>query len=107
MGATRISDSRTVAIKSIPHGEQELELAQHSAEVGKVDPTGHCVPVLDGFVGDEGAGNFVFLVMPLLKHFNRPDFDTISEVMDFMLLIIYKLKFRCFIRGTVIILFDI
>lgn len=42
----------------------------------------HCVPVYDCFQ-DEVDDEAEFLVMPVLRPFNNPPFETVGEVLDF------------------------
>ena len=46
------------------------------------DPTNHCVPILDSFP-DELSNEISFIVMPMLRRFNDPPFDSVDEVVSF------------------------
>lgn len=47
------------------------------------DPTNHSVPVLDHFT-DESDPSITYIVQPLLREFDDPEFYAISEMVDFM-----------------------
>lgn len=47
------------------------------------DTTNHCVPIIDHFRNDAEPG-FTYLVMPLLRDFDDPEFYSISEMLDFV-----------------------
>jgi hypothetical protein len=46
-------------------------------------PTNHCVPILDYFV-DPVLPDVEYIVMPVLRPFNNPEFRFIGEVVDFV-----------------------
>jgi hypothetical protein len=53
-----------------------------SSEPLASDPLNHCVPIYDVLqVPDDD--DKVLLVMPLLRDYNSPRFDTFGEVLDF------------------------
>ena len=82
--AVRISDGKRVVLKKVRRNAREIGLAQslHSEEIAN-DPENHCVPILEYF-DDMEDRTLGFLVMPLLRNFNNPDFVFISEVVDFI-----------------------
>lgn len=47
------------------------------------NPTNHTVPVLDHFT-DESDPKVTFLIHPLLREFNKPEFYVVSEMIDFI-----------------------
>lgn len=47
------------------------------------DPTNHTVPVLNHFT-DESDPKVTFLIHPLLREFNKPEFYVVSEMIDFI-----------------------
>lgn len=84
MDATRISDGRVVAIKQVPADSPEIELGEMlSTSESLKDPLNHCVPILDHFTSPNEP-DLAFIVMPLLRAFDDPEFFDISEVLDFM-----------------------
>jgi hypothetical protein len=46
-------------------------------------PTNHCVPILDYFE-DPVDSDVEYIVMPVLRPFNNPEFRFIGEVVDFV-----------------------
>ncbi|TFY70762.1 hypothetical protein EVG20_g2245 [Dentipellis fragilis] len=89
MDATRISDGKTVHIKAlVPFPEtgkenvEELDVALFfSSEPRRSDPRNHCVPILDWWRIPEEKTSFI--VMPLLRVYNSPEFLTVGEAVDF------------------------
>ncbi|KAL0952421.1 hypothetical protein HGRIS_006694 [Hohenbuehelia grisea] len=83
--ARRVSDGARVILKRYdksihPH---EGEIAQcFSTEEMRSDPQNHCVQIYD-VLSVPGEDNQVLLVMPELRAFADPDFDTIGEILDF------------------------
>ena len=47
------------------------------------DPRNHCAPVVEYFE-DEKLPEYGFLVTPLYRAFNKPEFDSIDEVLEFI-----------------------
>lgn len=47
------------------------------------DPRNHCVPLLETLV-DDCDEEHCFIVMPLLRSFGSPDFESVDEVIDFV-----------------------
>jgi len=84
MDATRRRDGRRVMLKKVLHeeGPHELRIAQSfsSPEVAR-DPRNHCVPLLDVIeIPDAGQK---LMVMPFLRPFNNPRFQTFGEFVAF------------------------
>ncbi|KAI0724169.1 kinase-like domain-containing protein [Fomitopsis betulina] len=81
--ATRISDGKLVITKCVPTDGLELQIAMF---VGTPplsdDPTNHCVPVLDSFE-DATNPSASYIVMPLLRYFDDPSFESIEDVLEF------------------------
>ncbi|KLO13857.1 hypothetical protein SCHPADRAFT_940067 [Schizopora paradoxa] len=46
------------------------------------DPRNHCVPILDSFEIDDDDS--IYIVMPLLRDFDEPNFYSVREVIDFV-----------------------
>ncbi|KAJ7092046.1 hypothetical protein B0H15DRAFT_835274 [Mycena belliarum] len=85
MDARRVRDNTGVYLKRIdsrifPH---EHEIATYfSSEPLASDPRNHCVPILETLqVPNDSAA--VIVVMPLLRRYAQPRFDTFGEVIDF------------------------
>lgn len=82
--ATRMSDNKLVYIKRVTTGDKESSIAcMLSSESLRNDSRNHSVPILDVFVDDEDPG-LSYLVMPFLRYFNSPEFQTVGEVVDFV-----------------------
>ncbi|KIK80845.1 hypothetical protein PAXRUDRAFT_157549 [Paxillus rubicundulus Ve08.2h10] len=83
--ATRISDGKVVTLKRInqtdhPH---EIAIAQYfSSDDLAAQPENHCVPVYEVFALNDDD-NMVIIVMPLLRAYCDPGFDTIGEGVEF------------------------
>ena len=85
LDSTRISDGARVLLKLIPDdsaqsGEREV-LEYLNAPHLMSDPRNHTVPLLD-VVKLPNSGQLV-LVMPLLRWFNNPRFQTVGEAVEF------------------------
>ncbi|KAI0700985.1 kinase-like domain-containing protein [Cerioporus squamosus] len=78
--ATR-TDGALVAIKSVPGGGHEVEIAQYLTSLRH--PENHCVPVLDAFPDPLFPGRSL-LVMPYLRPFNDPEFTAVGDAIDFV-----------------------
>jgi len=82
--ATPISDGTIVALKQIderihPH---EADIAKSfSAEPFASDPTNHCTPVYEVLRNPDDQ-EYVLLVMPFLRRFDDPRFDTFGEATE-------------------------
>ena len=87
MDATRISDKAAVILKKIEKTDHEFEVEISlylSSESLRQDPQNHCVPVFDVLdVPDEPGTNII--VMPMLRASNDPPWDTVGELMAFII----------------------
>ncbi|KAI0320057.1 kinase-like domain-containing protein [Amylostereum chailletii] len=84
MDVTRMSDGSFVLLKHTYMGEHrdEVEITKFfSSEPIKTDPRNHCVPLLDVFPFPHHPDDFI-LVLPLLKEFDGPRFETFGEAMS-------------------------
>ena len=85
LDAIRLSDGMFVTMKSISANDHPFE-----AEIGEYlsspslasDPTNHCVPIYE-VLRVPDVKDRVILVMPLLRPFEEPPFETIGEAIDF------------------------
>ena len=86
MDAVRNADDRAVTFKRIkksvhPH---EVEIGQYlSSPPLNADPLNHCCPILD-VLQDPHDEDIHFIVMPFLRFYNFPDFETVGEVIEFL-----------------------
>jgi len=95
LDATRISDGKFVFLKIISKSvhpyEAEIGLF-FSSEAMASDPRNHCVPFHEILqVPDDG--DKLILVMPLLREYYDPRFDTVGEVVDFFRQVFEGLQF--------------
>jgi hypothetical protein len=85
MDATRISDGKLVMLKRIKNASMhrfEVEIGEFfSAEPQASDARNHCVPILEVLqdLDDEGSS---ILVMPFLRPYDDPQFDTFGEAVE-------------------------
>ena len=80
-----MSDGAFLSLKAVEQSRHPYE-----ANIGRLlskeplasDPKNHCVPILDILqVPDEQ--DKIIIVMPMLRRFDNPRFDTFGEVVDF------------------------
>ncbi|RDB17255.1 hypothetical protein Hypma_001975 [Hypsizygus marmoreus] len=86
LDAKRTKDGWVVCIKMITKKSDEIEIARYlSPTTSKPleDPKNHSVPVLD-FFRDPISPDVNYLVMPLLRPFDDPEFVFVGEVVDFV-----------------------
>ncbi|EPQ58920.1 hypothetical protein GLOTRDRAFT_35157 [Gloeophyllum trabeum ATCC 11539] len=77
-------DGTVVILKHTKRSTPEIGIASFlSSEQYRHDPRNHCVPILDVF-HDLLEPDKAFMVMPLLRPFNDPEFGAIGEVFDFV-----------------------
>src|SRR6266403_3768401 len=84
MDATRAWDGRQVMFKKIPAGPgSELEIIQFLSSPGLIPEShNHCVPLLDILeLPDEPEQKL--MVMPFLRSFDNPRFQTYGEFVSF------------------------
>ncbi|KAG0695181.1 hypothetical protein DFH29DRAFT_282804 [Suillus ampliporus] len=83
LDATRISDGEFVMLKAVRRSDHpfEVEIARYLvSEPLRSDPMNHCVPILDVLpLPDEGRD---IIVMPLLRRYSDPSFQTFGEVVE-------------------------
>ena len=71
-----------MVLKKVSAGSPEIHLAQWLSTPERLsDKDNHCVPILDVLSAPD-AEDEVILVMPLLRKFNDPPFDTYGEVVE-------------------------
>jgi hypothetical protein len=82
MDATRALDRRQVMVKTVPSGS-ELKISQFLSSPGLVSEShNHCVPLLDILeLPDEPEQKL--MVMPFLRPFDNPRFQTYGEFVSF------------------------
>jgi len=95
LDATRISDGKLVAIKAIRKSVHpfEAEIGQYlSSEPLASDPHNHCAPIYD-VLQDPHDEDKQLLVMPFLRQYDDPRFQTIGEAVEFFRQIFQGLRF--------------
>ncbi|KAJ8463059.1 hypothetical protein ONZ45_g17716 [Pleurotus djamor] len=93
--AERISDGELLLLKRV-----DKRVHPYEAEIGRffstgslaMDPRNHCVPIYQVLPASTGR-DFLILVMPLLKDYDEPPFDTIGEAVEFFRQIFEGLQF--------------
>lgn len=87
MDAIRSKDGQRVTLKRVnqnvhPH---EVQIGQYFMQDGiRDDPRNHCVPFLDVLLVPECKNNVAIIVMPYLRKFNNPSFETVGEIIGFL-----------------------
>ncbi|KAI0358593.1 hypothetical protein OH77DRAFT_1449137 [Trametes cingulata] len=84
MDAKRLSDGAIVILKRVVKTKHpyEAEISQlFSAEALRADPRNHCVPIYE-VLESPSDGDVTILVMPFLRPYNAPRFDTIGEAIE-------------------------
>ena len=86
MDATRISDGQQVMLKKVvpEEGPHELSIIRYfsSPELGG-DPRNHCVPLLELIDATDIKLDKRLMVMPFLRPFSHPRFQTFGEFVAF------------------------
>jgi hypothetical protein len=81
LDATRVSDGQHVFLKAIKKSVHpyEADIGQSfSTEPVASDPQNHCVPIYE-VLQDPDDENMLILVMPLLRPYFDPMFDTVGK----------------------------
>ncbi|KAJ6502050.1 kinase-like domain-containing protein [Mycena sanguinolenta] len=85
MDATDMADGSFVVMKRLvlggPSGELDI-VTWFSVEPQRSDPANHCVPILR-VLSDPKEPGWAIIVMPLLRRYDKPRFDTIGETVEF------------------------
>ncbi|RDB24657.1 hypothetical protein Hypma_008222 [Hypsizygus marmoreus] len=83
LDAKCIRDGKAVCIKMITRKSEEIEIARYLTPTELPDSKNHSVPILDSF-HDPTSPDLDYIVMPLLRAFNNPEFLFIGEIVDFV-----------------------
>ncbi|KAL5536285.1 hypothetical protein ACEPAF_106 [Sanghuangporus sanghuang] len=82
--AVRIADERRVFLKRVADDSSELRIHRFLSEKERLkDPWNHTAPLLDEFPEDDDP-TMIYMVMPLLRPYDVPEFFSVEEVVDFM-----------------------
>jgi hypothetical protein len=85
MDATRISDGATVALKMIFKSEHpyEVDISEFlSSEPLASESGNHCIPLYEVLEVPDNE-DMLLLVMPFLRPYGDPRFETIGEAIEF------------------------
>ena len=86
MDAIDVKTNRAICIKMITKKTNEVEIGRYlvpdSSQFHR-SPRDHCVPILDVFQNPDRP-DMSYIVMPLLRPFDNPEFGAIGEVIDFV-----------------------
>jgi hypothetical protein len=83
LDATRISDGEFVVLKAVRRNDHpfEVEVARYlTSEPLRSDPMNHSVPILDVLAIPDARRDII--VMPLLRPYSDPPFETLGEVVE-------------------------
>ncbi|KAJ6543676.1 kinase-like domain-containing protein [Mycena sp. CBHHK59/15] len=93
MDATMSLDGSFVMMKQVESPGVELDIAVwFSEEPRRSDPANHCVPICS-VLSDPNEPGWAIIVMPLLRRYDKPRFDTIGEAVGFFTQIFEGLQF--------------
>ncbi|KAI0708801.1 hypothetical protein C8Q72DRAFT_871398 [Fomitopsis betulina] len=81
--ATRMSEGKLVAIRSVQTDGLEIRIAMFLGTPPlSEDPANHCVRILDTFE-DETDPSTSYIVIPFLRRYDDPVFESVEDVVDF------------------------
>ena len=83
--ATRISDNSYVALKLVKvsvHPDEQGITEYFSSKPLSDDPKNHCIPIIETLVIPDDSDKII-LVLPLVRDWRRPRFETVGEGVDF------------------------
>lgn len=84
LDAKSIESGKLVCIKRIERISEEIEIARFlSSAENLLDTRNRCPPLLASF-SDPTIPNVNYIVMPLLRPFDDPEFGALGEVVDFV-----------------------
>ncbi|KAL4061838.1 hypothetical protein V8B97DRAFT_1999172 [Scleroderma yunnanense] len=84
LDGTRLSDGAYVTFKIVSNSDHpyEVEIGRFlSSEQLRRDPTNHCIPIYDVLSVPDDQDK-VIIVMPLLREYTSPPFDTVGEAIE-------------------------
>ena len=71
-------------IKKVGRGDEESRIAQMlSTPELREDPRNHCVPIVE-MIDDPDDDSVSYMVMPLLRNADNPQFQYVKEIIDFV-----------------------
>ncbi|KAH6873678.1 other/AgaK1 protein kinase [Coprinopsis sp. MPI-PUGE-AT-0042] len=84
--AIRESDNAHVVLKRVPRDKypEELKIMNYFCEESlAADPRNHCIPILDTLQPPDYDDEDI-IVLPVLREYDEPPFDTIGEAVDYI-----------------------
>jgi len=95
-----MKENRVLCIKMIEKKTNEFEIGRYLVPAGSPRRlTNHCVEILDAFLDPFNPG-VSYIVMPLLRRFDNPEFGAIGEVIDFVTQVLEVRPFYSKFRST-------
>ncbi|KAF8832664.1 hypothetical protein HHX47_DHR1002066 [Lentinula edodes] len=94
MDAVRISDNKPVMLKAVSRiiHPQEVKIGMYFSDKSIAsDPRNHCIPIYDVFPVPDSEMDLI--VMPVLRPFENPQFDTVGEVIAFIQQLLEGIQF--------------
>ncbi|KAI5116529.1 hypothetical protein M0805_005515 [Coniferiporia weirii] len=91
--ARQRDDGKVIAIKRIEHGSSEGDIGRMLSPSNESrEATNHCVPILNYFQ-DPLNPEVDYIIMPLLRKFDNPEFYAVNEVVELVRQVIEGLEF--------------
>ncbi|RDB17155.1 hypothetical protein Hypma_001985 [Hypsizygus marmoreus] len=95
LDARSVKDGRQLCIKMITKKSDEIDIARYLSPTIPNQPSdskNHSVPILD-FFQDPMSPDINYIVMPLLRQFNDPEFLFVGEIIDFVTQLLEGMEF--------------
>lgn len=83
LDAKRTNDGVFVCIKRIQQKPQEVDIGRYLSSEEPQNPNNHTVPIWDSF-RDPISPGVEYIIMPILRPYDDPDFGAVGEVVDFI-----------------------
>lgn len=83
LDAESITSKQRVCIKWITKKSDEIEIGRFLSSEALRKGNNHCVPIIASFE-DPIAPDTSYIVMPILRAFDDPEFGALGEVVDFV-----------------------
>ncbi|RDB28259.1 hypothetical protein Hypma_001452 [Hypsizygus marmoreus] len=90
--AKRKKDGKIVCLKRIKTRSDEVAIGQYFTSEHLKGPRNHCVPIWDSF-HDPVLSEVDYIVMPVLRPYDDPEFRAVGEVVDFVTQLLEGLDF--------------
>jgi len=99
MDATRTRDGKRVTLKRINQNihPEEVRIGSYFMQDGiRDDPRNHCVPIYEVLFAPDCKNHVAILVMPSLRKFSNPAFDSVGEIIGFLHSVFEVCPFRIY-----------